>query len=563
MKKTSPLLAFAVLCLLVNSAPTLRAQQTQRDSLANVAPPTSKVQPRQLAALLISDVPAGLRVRINATLPLKGHASYLSGDRFIVILPQTKAAMVQTEVSRRGLQNIHIEQRDDDVAVIFLLDAGTTPEVSEGQNWLDVNLSAPQSSLAATNTSSAADVNENAASNRATEAVSAPAVSAPPPTSAGPSAPGSASASVPQLPVGGDHLNSFFGRASAELPNIDLSIPESPAFTVLGLTPQTVTRPTSPRDFATSLLNGVDDKGNFQTGIAFDAVPYMIFAGPRLTLMDYNKGGASGYLTRLLARTQVSFATTKGASDDDKANRLALGLHMTLFDKGDPRVHRPSRGDDDVLQCFANHLGFGGVIIPPGTTDEELARITESLVASNNTEANKCRERGRKANWNRSSWIVAFAPSWISSTGETKDYKGNGGGAWTSLAYGFEGMPGLDRHAQLIFHGRFRSNEQVADPDAEGEFFSQDSRAFGARFRVGTENTNGSLEGIYVRSRREDKPFDSSFRMSLGLERRVNENIWFNLAFGGESGKRDTKNNTFLITSLKWGLSRKTEGASR
>jgi hypothetical protein len=574
MKKASLLLGLAALCLLSQLTPTLHAQQARSDGFAKVALPNTEVEPRVLAALLVSDVPTGLRVRINATVPLKGHASYRSGDRFIVILPQTQAATMQTEVSKRGLLNIQVEQRGDDAAVIFRLESGTTAEISEEANWLDVNLSAPQANSAAAST---ANVNNNAASNQtatqggaatsSTLTSSAPASSTLSPSASASSAaatvPSNPPTTFPQLPIGGDLLKSFFGRASAEMPNIDLAIPESPAFTVLGVTPQTVTRPTSPRDFATSLLNGVDDKGNFQTGIAFDAVPYMIFAGPNLTLADYNKGGAGGFLTRLFARTQFSFATTKGASEDDKSNRLALGLHMTLFDNGDPRVHRPSRGDDDVLQCFANHLSFNGVIIPPGTTDEELATITEKLVASNNIEADKCRERARKANWNKSSWIVAVAPSWISPTGETKDYRGNGGGAWTSLAYGFEGVPGLSRSAQLIIHGRFRSNEQVADPDAEGKFLSQDSRAFGARFRVGTENTNGSLEGIYIRSRGGDKPFDTSFRMSVGFERRVNDNIWFNLAFGGESGKRDTRNNTFVITSLKWGLSRKTEGASQ
>src|SRR5207302_8377689 len=36
--------------------------------------------------------------------------------------------------------------------------------------------------------------------------------------------------------------------------NIDTAVPESPAFAALGTSPETVTRPTSPRDFAASLL---------------------------------------------------------------------------------------------------------------------------------------------------------------------------------------------------------------------------------------------------------------------------------------------------------------------
>src|SRR5262249_47786630 len=71
--------------------------------------------------------------------------------------------------------------------------------------------------------------------------------------------------------------------------NVDLAVPESPAFAVLGITPQSVTRPTSPRSFATSLLNGLDEKGNFQAGLAIDVAPYLLLAGPALTLEDYQR----------------------------------------------------------------------------------------------------------------------------------------------------------------------------------------------------------------------------------------------------------------------------------
>src|ERR1051326_6742315 len=100
---------------------------------------------------------------------------------------------------------------------------------------------------------------------------------------------------------------------------IDLSVPESPAFTVLGVTPQTVTRPASPRALATSLLNGVDPQGNFQTGLALDTVPYLLFMGNSITVNDYRNSTG----TRFLSNTQVSFATTKGSSDD-KSLRLAF-----------------------------------------------------------------------------------------------------------------------------------------------------------------------------------------------------------------------------------------------
>ena len=58
----------------------------------------------------------------------------------------------------------------------------------------------------------------------------------------------------------------------------DLSISESPALTVLGLTPG-VARPATPRDFTVTLLNGVDNRGNPQTGLSLDIAPYWLAAG--------------------------------------------------------------------------------------------------------------------------------------------------------------------------------------------------------------------------------------------------------------------------------------------
>jgi hypothetical protein len=252
---------------------------------------------------------------------------------------------------------------------------------------------------------------------------------------------------------------------------IDLSIPESPAFTVLGLTPQTVTRPASPRELATSLLNGVDQHGNFQSGLALDLAPYLLFAGDQLGLRDYQRSRK----LRLLTRFQTSFATTKGASEDDKSTRLALGFHATLWDRGDPRL------DNELLGSFARELRVGpdNILEPipmddpgPNATPEQKAeyaeylkekkrydQANEAIGVENERKAEECRKASRKKNWNKSSWIIAAAPSWISTDGKTSNFRWNGGGIWSSLAYGFEGVPGLASNSQLIFHVRYRNNE--------------------------------------------------------------------------------------------------------
>lgn len=370
------------------------------------------------------------------------------------------------------------------------------------------------------------------------------------------SQPTPANSLMPLLPFQPDPNSLLLANAE-----VDLAVPESPAFTVLGITPQTVVRPSSPRQFASSLLSGIDQRGNFQSGLALDAVPYWIFAGSGITLREYQ----NSYKIRLLSRTQFSFGNTKGASADDKSVKLALGLRITLWDTGDPHL------DKELLNCFAERIKLPGPPrFPPPADDASPAekQIYEVSLAAYETESSmltlknkeaeeQCRVESRKRNWNKSSWAIGLAPSWISTTGESKNFKWNGGGFWTSVAYGFGGIPKLRDNSQLLLHARYRNNEQVPDEDNSGQFLSQDSFFFGGRWRYGNPDTSANFESVYQRTRFKGQAWDNSARYSLGLERKIAENLWFALAFGGERGRENGMNDGFILTSFRWGFSQK------
>ncbi len=169
-----------------------------------------------------------------------------------------------------------------------------------------------------------------------------------------------------------------------------------------------------------------------------------------------------------------------------------------------------------------------------------------------------CDDEARKKNWNASGWIVGLAPSWISKTGETKNFEWNGGGFWSTVAYGFEGVDALKNNSQLLFHVRYRNNELVPDTDDPTLFFSQDSLYVGGRLRLapGEEAKSiFSLEGNYIRSRKDSSPWDNSRRFSLGFEQRVAENIWFALSVGGQGGRIDGANHAFRAEFVQMGIS--------
>lgn len=494
--------------------------------------------------------PRTVVVTFTFRVPVDEYATYSGEDnRFYVQVPASNIPSYRFDTPNPNVKLMVDNDKSNQETFVYWVpqSPGTSARVDKKGLTLVLTFSPPQSVVSRT-------------------IAMTPSASQPAPRlgGVGPAVPAAASPNQPATPAA-DPPSAFNPeKAPVASANIDLAVPESPAFTVLGLNPQTVTRPASPREFATSLLNGVDQNGNFQSGVALDFAPYQTLAGDRLTLAAYNKSPG----LRLLARTQVSLATTKGATDNDKAMRLALGFHLTLWDRGDPH------SDPILMKCFEDNLRFAQrpAVLPPDQLPPEapetlkilskqewdrFTRENDALADPNNQGAEKCRNLARKRNWNKSSWIVAAAPSWISTSGQTKDFRWNGGGFWSSVAYGFEGVPGLEDKAQLIFHARYRNNELVPDSGVKGKFLNQNNLFLGTRLRAGSQNSTVNFEGVFIRSRTKGLGPDNSARFSLGLERKVAENMWFTLSFGGDRGRSDGKNNGFVLSSFKWGFSEK------
>jgi len=338
---------------------------------------------------------------------------------------------------------------------------------------------------------------------------------------------------------------------------VDLSVPESPAFTTLGLSPETIVRPATPREFATSLLNGVDQNGHLQTGVAIDTAPYLVFAGSGVTLADYR----ASRVTQILSRTMVSFATTKGATAEDKSVKLALGVHATLYDSEDPRLN-----SDALLACFSEIPPFRTDALPIAEDPEERAKQDADLELKRlaferdtlRPRVGACREQfQRKARWNGTSWIAAIAASGVSPTGLASDVDGGAVGVWTSVAYGFDGVPGLRDKAQLIAHVRHMSNEIVVDEELAGGQETRDTTIAGARLRAGTNSFGLSFEASYLRTAAAGRPDDTVARLAFAAERRLSPDLWLTVAFGGDRGADiGSSRGLSVLSALKWGFAK-------
>jgi hypothetical protein len=334
-----------------------------------------------------------------------------------------------------------------------------------------------------------------------------------------------------------------FGTLPAADASLDLAIPETPAFYALGLTPEAVSRPASPRELVADLLNGLDENGNFQTGIALATVPYLLFAGDRLTIKEYHENEGFSWI-RFAARSQLSVATTKGTDSEDQALRAALGIRLVPYDLGDPRQHR------DLDACFTN------IPLPPppkpgDTLEARDTKFNDEIKARLQREAQACREKDEKLYWNASAWELGAAPTWIQEKGMQDQTEWGGATFWTSFAYGFEHFPMWRETSQLILGFRYQLDNRAADLQNSGSFVKQDTALLGARLRLGKPNLHVSFEGSYLRIDPQESSTQDAYRFSLAPELKlpILDNLWFQVSIGGTGG-RGSDDRLFIMSSI-------------
>jgi hypothetical protein len=329
--------------------------------------------------------------------------------------------------------------------------------------------------------------------------------------------------------------------------NFDRPLGAAPAFVALGVTPETVNHPATPREFAASLLNGVDRTGTLQTGFALEAAPYQVFFGAQTTLENYKES----YLTRLLYNLNLSLATTKASTNDDKAQRVAVGMELTLFDKGDPRLN--PKVSDLFKQVTSN---VPAPIRDPDWTEGEW-QAYEKAYYEKAGDPNKAYLAGleqiRAESWAKTAWNVAWAPTWVSASGNADDLKYEGLTAWTTFAYGFEDVSALKGRVQFIAHLRYREGEEVLDPNDATLRFKQDTLFGAARLRWGRPDLNFSAEAAYIRIWDGPQGDDDAFRIGAVLEKKISQNLWFVLSAGQDFGVSGQDNELFTLGSLRFG----------
>jgi hypothetical protein len=318
---------------------------------------------------------------------------------------------------------------------------------------------------------------------------------------------------------------------------LDLAVPDVPAFAVLGIQPQNVTRPSEIRDLVATFLSAYDDDGTFNAGAAVVWSPGRTLLLPRLTRGDYREGGLGGFLRRaILVNHDLSFATTASAEDTSSV-RLAVGIRFLLADAGDPLAN------DELFELLRREV-VPLVSIPlesPQAAEEFAQRYTLAARAEAQNRVGRLRailDSVEAASWNRFRLEMGLGTRYRLPGGAWRDREFGGVAVWLTSAHP------IARRVQWLNHLR-----GTRDALEDTEQVIAASRLF-----VGQNDWGFLLEGSY-RWSDESVDGDHAWGTALaGFEFKTGSGTWAEILYGVDLGHKGRPTRVLASTSLRWGI---------
>lgn len=386
-----------------------------------------------------------------------------------------------------------------------------------------------------------------------------------------------------------DKLNEKGAAAVADYKNylVDMSIPTTPAFSVLGATPETILQPKAPRDLAVSLVQGLSDKEKLGKGVGFDIAPYMLAFGAKTTLKTYKEN----LDVRVLSNAQLSFGAIKqDVTGGGNITRLSGGASFIFFDDGDPRL------SEALSICFnkavKNELTInsadGVAWVQETLNEQQKSDKTADGEAAGGSVAKKvgpkpgplmiaatrrlsdayddCRTKFKTATWNSTRWTAGLAQAVHNRGGGT--HKG-AAGLWTTYSLNLDGDDmgkdlaemAKENRSQALFHYRRTNREEVASTtDARG-FELRRGDLLGIGYKYGSDKRNVSAEFSVQHAKFDTGGSETSRKLALGGELMVSKDLWLVLTIGGQGGQKNGNNSPFALAGLKFGSASESTGA--
>ncbi len=337
------------------------------------------------------------------------------------------------------------------------------------------------------------------------------------------------------------------------------SVPESPAFTFLNVSPAKIARPTTSRDLSASIVNAIDESGRVRQGLAIEFQPSAVMH-TTMSLSEYQRRG----LASIVANTQMSLASVR-SSGDSTATNLSYGIRIPIVDFADPMAD--SKFTDSVIAGFRHCKGPPPPLPPRRTADEraeaqvtglqaqlssveaELAtlrtrQVEDSIKACNQGVMQRVQTEYTKSHWNALHVSIAAAGGQQLASSTLTRNSSLGTSVWAVA-----GVP-------LTTIGEFIAYSQWADVTHGTVSLRARSLAYGGRLVAGLPTFNAFVEAVgdHVYSS-VSATIPSSRSWSGGLEFRVADQLWLATGFGKNGELKGGP--TAVIANLRWGISDK------
>lgn len=300
-----------------------------------------------------------------------------------------------------------------------------------------------------------------------------------------------------------------------------LRTPLSPAFALMGITPASIERPTTPRAFSAAILSATDNLTMLPDSWAVEVAPYWLRPHPTLTYEDYYGASLPQAILQSLA---ISIATSRPDSTAD-ATDLGLGLRFRVVEGEEDSESKAIRGQLTTIQQEITGLNSQR----RRALREGRQADADSLDGVIEARADDARKRALELQDHQDlvGWTVdlALASAWAFPTPAFESGRNTSWGAWTTVGYRWE-KPDF----QLLLLGRFINNAQAEDQNVfDG----------GLRWIWDLDRLDLSIEGVrrIALDIQQDPDVTnislrSSGRLIGGVEYRITDTAYLYASFG-------------------------------
>lgn len=170
---------------------------------------------------------------------------------------------------------------------------------------------------------------------------------------------------------------SLFSQSAFTQDVSKLTVPSTPAFSILDFEPSAIMRPTNAKSLTSDILNSFDQNGKLKSDLGLEISPYWLGSHPRLKMNTYLNPNTG---QTILQSLRLSAATKKDTLTDD--NKLGLGFRFKLYN-GQPAVNTKTIEDIRKLKerSTINSI-INGVAqaIEDSTSKDQAMRLIEKAL---------------------------------------------------------------------------------------------------------------------------------------------------------------------------------------